>query len=329
MAVAIPVIDVSALAVGDADGIARVAAEIGAACRDIGFFYVAGHAVPAGLMDAVFTGATAFFARDTSEKRQVLFTAEGNRGYVPMKGEALDPNRPADLKEAFNIGLELAEDDPELAAGALFRARNLWPDLPGFRDTMLAYFDACHSLGRLLHRAFAHDLDLPEDFFEDKLDRPMAVLRLLHYPPSPPAVEAGQLGTGEHTDYGCVTLLATDGVGGLEVRTRAGEWLKAPHVPGAFVCNIGDCLMRWTNDVYVSTPHRVVSPSGRERYSVAFFLDPNPDAEVACLPTCATADRPARYAPIRGDQFLLSRLSPTYAGSGLAAKAPAREAAHG
>ena len=274
-------------------------------------------------MDEVFAASAAFFAQDEAAKRSVLYTASGNRGYVPMKGEALDPGRPADLKEAFNIGLELPADDPELLAGQMFRASNLWPEMAGFRETMLAYFDACHGLGRLLHRAFAVDLGLAPDFFEDKLDRPMAVLRLLHYPPAPARAEAGQLGAGEHTDYGCVTLLATDGVGGLEVRTRAGEWLKAPHVPGAFVCNIGDCLMRWTNDIYVSTPHRVVSPAGRERYSIAFFLDPNPDADIACLPNCATAERPARYAPIRGDAFLASRLSPTYEKSGLA-EAPGR-----
>ena len=204
----------------------------------------------------------------------------------------------------------------------MFRARNLWPDIGGFRDTMLVYFGACHDLGRSLHRAFALDLGLAPGFFEDKLDRPMAALRLLHYPEAPARPEAGQLGAGEHTDYGCVTLLATDGVGGLEVRTRAGEWLKAPRSSGAFVCNIGDCLMRWTNDIYVSTPHRVVSPSGRERYSIAFFLDPNPDADIACLPGCASAARPARYAPIRGDAFLLSRLSPTYEKSGLGQPEP-------
>lgn len=317
MAATIPIIDVSALVAGDSDGMAVVASKIGAACRDIGFFYVANHGVPRALMDAVFATSAAFFAQDEAVKRETLYSAAGNRGYVPMKGEALDPSKPADLKEAYNIGLELADDDLELLAGRMFRARNLWPAMPGFRDTMLAYFDACHSLGRALHRAFAGDLGLEPDYFDDKLDRPMAVLRLLHYPPALTASEAGQMGAGEHTDYGCVTLLATDGVGGLEVRNRAGEWLAAPHVPGAFVCNIGDCLMRWTNDVYVSTPHRVVSPPGQERYSVAFFLDPNPDADIACLPGCATPDRPARYAPIRGDAFLLSRLSPTYARSGL------------
>lgn len=317
MSTDIPVIDLSALLDGaDADPIATARA-VGAACRDVGFFYATNHCVSPALTEAAFEASAAFFSQPEAVKREVLYSSSGNRGYVPMKGEALDPSRPADLKEAYNIGLELADDDPELLEGRLFRARNLWPSMPGFRDTMVAYFDACHGLGRRIHRAVALDLGLAPDFFEDKLDRPMAVLRLLHYPPAPTRAEPGQLGAGEHTDYGCVTLLATDGVGGLEVRTRDGEWIAAPHVPGAFVCNIGDCLMRWSNDIYVSTPHRVISPAGRERFSIAFFLDPNPDADIACLPGCATRERPARYAPIRGDRFLLSRLSPTYAKSGL------------
>jgi isopenicillin N synthase-like dioxygenase len=152
---------------------------------------------------------------------------------------------------------------------------------------MLAYYDAVWKLGRRLHRAFAVDLGLPASFFEDKLDRPMATLRLLHYPPMPANPIAGQLGAGEHTDYGNLTLLATDGSGGLEVRTRAGDWIAAPTVEGALLCNIGDCLMRWTNDVYVSTPHRVVSRRGQERYSIAFFLDPTPRRWWPCC-------RPAR-----------------------------------
>lgn len=313
MADTIPIIDLSPLLSGTEDGLKKVAAEIGEACRGVGFFFVTGHGVPADLMERAFATSAAFFSADESVKRTALYSgASANRGYIPMKGEALDPSKPADLKEAFNIGLELPEDDPELLAGAMFRAKNLWPEMSGFKDTVLAYFDACHQLGVRLHRAFSVDLDLPKDYFDAMLDKPMAILRLLHYPPAPKTLEAGQLGAGEHTDYGCVTLLATDGVAGLEVRTRAGEWVKAPHVPGGFVCNIGDCLMRWTNDIYVSTPHRVVSPPGKERFSIAFFLDPNPDAEVACLPTCATEDAPARYAPIRGDEFLLSRLAPTY-----------------
>ena len=157
----------------------------------------------------------------------------------------------------------------------------------------------------------ATDLGLEPDFFADKFDAPMATLRLLHYPPHPEGAEAGQIGAGTHTDYGNVTILLPDDVGGLEVRRRDGTWISAPTVPGAYVCNIGDCLMRWTNDTYVSTPHRVVNRGGRERYSVAFFFDPNPDATVACLPGCADG-RPAKYAPISGADYLKSRLDATY-----------------
>jgi isopenicillin N synthase-like dioxygenase len=170
-------------------------------------------------------------------------------------------------------------------------------------------------LGRQLHRAFASDLGLDPLFFDDKLRKPMAILRLLHYPAGEERLASGQMGAGEHTDYGNLTLLANDEVAGLMVRTRDGTWIDAPLVPGAFICNIGDCLMRWTNDIYVSTPHKVVSPRHRDRYSVAFFLDPDPDATVACLPGCAAPDRPAKYAPVVAAEFLKSRLEPTYARS--------------
>jgi isopenicillin N synthase-like dioxygenase len=173
-------------------------------------------------------------------------------------------------------------------------------------------FDAVWALGRRLHRAVALDLGVVADFFEDKLDQPMATLRLLHYPPHPPTAATGQIGAGTHSDYGDITLLLTDEVAGLEARKRDGEWIAAPHIDGAFICNVGDCLMRWTNDVYVSTPHRVVNRAGRERYSVAFFMDPNPEAEIACLPTCTSADRPPRYEPITAADYLRQRLDATY-----------------
>lgn len=307
---AVPLIDVGGLyASRDADRNA-VARALGQASRETGFFYVAGHAVDRGLMERTFAAARAFFALPPAEKERIsIHHSPHNRGYVPFGGESLDPTKPADLKEAYNIGLDLKPDDPEVVAGAPFRGVNLWPDLPGFEQTMLAYYRATWDLGCLLHQAFAIDLGLAPGFFDDKLDRPMATLRVLHYPPMPAKREQGQLGAGEHTDYGNITLLATDDVGGLEVRTRSGDWVKAPPIAGTFVCNIGDCLMRWSNDTYVSTPHRVVNREGRERYSIAFFLDPNPEAVVATLPNTG----PSRYPPISGAEFLRSRLEPTYA----------------
>jgi isopenicillin N synthase-like dioxygenase len=312
----IPIIDVGPLC-ARAAGADEVARAIGSACRETGFFYVTGHGVGSALVRSVFEHARAFFAAPLALKEAVAFTgASGNRGWSRLGGERLDLTKPADLKEAFNIGLELAADDPELIAGKPFRGSNVWPDIAGFRATMLAYYEACLRLGRDLHRAFALDLGLAPDFFAPVFARPLATLRLLHYPPAPAMPSDGALGAGEHTDYGNVTLLATDAVGGLMVRHRSGRWLTAPAVADAFVCNIGDCLMRWTNDTYVSTPHKVVSPPGRDRYSVAYFLDANPDAEVACLPTCTGPGRPAKYPSVTAGDFLRSRLEPTYAKAG-------------
>jgi isopenicillin N synthase-like dioxygenase len=309
----IPVIDISPLVDGSLAQAQAVAKALGQACRDVGFFYIAGHGVPPALMKRVFDTSAAFFTGPASIREAVSFSGPGdNRGYIRLGGETLDPGKPPDVKEAFNIGLELPPDDPQMLARAPFRAANLWPEMPDFRDTMLDYFNRVWRLGRDLHRGFAIDLGLAPDYFETRLDRPNATLRLLHYPQSAVPLSEGQLGAGVHTDYGNVTLLATDAVGGLMVQDRSGRWLDAPVIPDTFVCNIGDCLMRWSNDVYVSTPHKVVNP-GKDRYSVAFFLDPNPDAVVACLPTCVSTDRPAKYAPITGAEFLRSRLEPTYA----------------
>jgi len=297
----------------------RVAAlghELGRAARDTGFFCITGHGIAPLLVNEMFTQSTQFFAQILAAKDALSIRhSPHNRGYVALGEERLDASKPGDVKAAFNIGLDLPPDDPDVLAGKPFRGVNVWPDattLPDFRATMLAYFDACHRLGMRLHRALAHDLGVAENFFDDKLDQPLATLRLLHYPPRPERFEAGQIGAGEHTDYGNITLLATDDAGGLEVRTRSGEWISPPTIAGALICNIGDCLMRWTNDIYVSTPHRVVNPIDRERYSIAFFLDPNPDAVVACLPSCVSSDRPARYAPTTGAAYLKSRLDATY-----------------
>src|SRR5258708_5523490 len=211
---AIPVIDISPLMDGSPAEAQAVAKAVGQACRGVGFFYISGHGVPPALMQRVFDSSAAFFTGPAAMREAVSFSGPGdNRGYIRLGGETLDPGKPADVKEAFNIGLELAPDDPELLARAPFRAANLWPDMPDFRDTMLEYFNAVWRLGRDLHRGFALDLGLERDFFETKLDKPNATLRLLHYPPVRGPLPDGQLGARAHTDYGNVTLLATDPLG--------------------------------------------------------------------------------------------------------------------
>ena len=305
------IINLAGLASGEPSAVRRVAAEIGRACRDVGFFYIRNHGVPDALLSGIFGCSQAFFASPGTVKDEFsIKRSRHNRGYVGIATESLNLVH-ADLKEAFNIGLDLLPSDPEVVAGRPFRGVNLWPKTPGFRETALAYFNAVWRLGIDLHLAIAADLGLPTSFFADKFDRPMATLRLLHYPPRT-ADQGDAPGAGEHTDYGSVTILLTDAVAGLEVRQRDGTWIKAPYMPGTFVCNIGDCLMRWSNDVYVSTPHRVTNPPGRDRYSVAFFLDPNPDALIECLSGCTEPGQAPKYPPILAADYLTQRLVATY-----------------
>jgi isopenicillin N synthase-like dioxygenase len=283
------------------------AGDLGRACRDTGFFLLAGHGIPPALTDQILREADRVFDLPTSDKEKLSILRHGqNRGWVAKGTERLDEKSgQVDRKEAFNIGLDLEHDDPRVLAGEPFRALNVWPDLPGFRATSLRYFDALWSLGVDLHRAVARDLGLPEDHFRASFDAPLATLRLLRYPPGTGA--EGEIGAGAHTDYGSLTLLLTDGEPGLQVRPRGRDWMDVPHAPGAFVVNIGDCLMRWTNDTYVSTPHRVRPPRHRRR-SVAFFLDPNPDAIIVPLPGTGIP----KYPAITGAAYLRSRLDATY-----------------
>jgi isopenicillin N synthase-like dioxygenase len=309
----VPLVDLGPLRDGSGAGLAQVAREIGAAARDIGFFGVINHGVPDAIVTAMFAAARDFFALPVAEKDALTIEqSSAYMGYARMELERLDPSRPGDMKESFNLGRERADDDPDIIAGTPFVGRNLWPALPGFRATMLRYFEALTATAFDVHRAMATDLGLPEHHFASKYDRPLTAMRVLHYPPHPGAFDGTQYGAGPHTDYGGVTLLAQDDTGGLEVRRRDGEWIAVPPVAGAFVCNIGDAMMRWTNDVYVSTAHRVVNRSGRERYSAALFCEPNPDAMIECLPACSSAANPPKYPPIAFADLLRSRLEPTY-----------------
>ncbi|MFW7266749.1 2-oxoglutarate and iron-dependent oxygenase domain-containing protein [Gluconacetobacter sp. Hr-1-5] len=292
----IPVIDIAPLRNGDDASRTDAAAAIGKACRETGFFYITGHGVALETVAALFAASRAFFSQPIETKDRLAMHRVGrNRGYVGLGVERLDTTALPDRKEAFNI----SPAEP---------GQDAWPDLPGWRALMTRYFETCLDLGAALHRGFARDLGVAEDFFADKFRNPMATLRLLRYPaPSDTATDAP--GAGAHTDYGNVTILAVNGVSGLQVRPRGGEWTDAPLIPGTFICNIGDCLMRWSNDVYVSTPHRVLRPAA-ERYAIAFFLDPDADAVVE--PIVSLAGDTPHYPPVTGHDYLQERLQATY-----------------
>lgn len=302
MTPAIPVLDWQRYA-GGTDR-AGFVADLGRACRKTGFFLLTHHGIPAPLIAEVFAHADAFFALPVAQKAPLDIRKNPyNRGWACQGSEALDEKSgQMDRKEAFNVGFDLPANDPRVQAGEPFRGVNVWPALPGFRETMLRYYAAALDLGVALHAAIGDDLGLPPGFFAPHFTAPMATLRVLRYPAGGKGI-----GAGAHTDYGSVTLLMTDGVAGLQVRPRGDDWADVPDIPGAYVVNIGDCLMRWTNDIYVSTPHRVRAPA-RVRRSIAFFLDPNPESMIAALPATGTP----RYPPVTGADYLRSRLNATY-----------------
>lgn len=302
----IPILDWSRFAnSSDRNGFVE---DLGKACRDTGFFLLGNHGISDALLSGVFQVGDTFFDLPEAKKAPLdLRNNNQNRGWTAFGAENLDDSQPGqvDRKEAFNIGLDLAPDDPRILNGEPFRGLNIWPDVPGFRETTLQYFNAVQQLATDLHRAIALDLGLDEHHFASMIDQPLATLRLLRYPPATGA--DGEIGAGAHTDYGSITLLATDGEPGLQVRPRGGDWMDVPQVDGALIVNIADCLMRWTNDIYVSTPHRVLPPKNARR-SIAFFFDPNPDAMIEALPGTGVA----KYPPVSGADYLRFRLDATY-----------------
>jgi isopenicillin N synthase-like dioxygenase len=298
MTARVPVIDIGALRSDDPAALRALADEIGSAARGIGFFSVVNHGIPADLIAAVFAQSAAFFAQNVQAKERVgIEQSPAYRGYARNGYEQFDEAHPADAKESFDVGPD----------------QNLWPDdLPGFQPAVQAYYDALYALTLAIHRPIALDLGLDEHFFASAFDGAIAIARLLYYPPHPGAFDGTLHGAAPHTDYGNITFLAQDDAGGLELQMRDGTWIDVPPTPGAFVCNIGDCLMRWSNDVYVSTLHRVVNRSGRARYSIAFFGDPAAGARVECLPSCTSAAHPAKYPPTTYGEYLRRRLTAAY-----------------
>lgn len=311
----LPVVDVTGLSSSDPEKRRAVGQALRQACLDKGFFYCAGHGIPAGLIDAVFAETRAFFDLPLETKELVAKEKSFcNRGYETLGGQTLQAGAKPDLKEGYYIGLELPEDDPRVVARKFNHGPNQWPqDLPGFRPAMRAYHAAMLDLAERLMRGLALSLDLEENHFDGFVRDPLAILRLLHYPPHPPQAGSDELGAGAHTDFGGLTLLLQDEVGGLQVFDNASQgWIAAQPIPGTFVINLGDMIARWTNDRYRSTLHRVINASGRERYSIPFFFTGNPDFEVSCIPTCLAPGETPLYPPITVEQHLQSMYSKTY-----------------
>ena len=289
----VPVVDAAPLSGrGDKQAIAR---DIRWALTNTGFMYIKNHGVDPALINAAFTEAKAFFALPHDEKLKLHMRHSGPalRGYLDIAGENTAPGETEDLKECIDLG-------PEYAGPARpFRGANPWPEgVPGFRDTMTIYLETLRELARRLMGGIALSLDLDEDYFEAMMKDPVTIHRLLHYPPQSGRIKADKIGIGAHTDYGCITILAQDEVGGLQVLNRDSNWVEVPPIAGTFVINIGDMMQRLTNDLYLANYHRAINTGGRDRYSMPLFFDVDYETVFAPLPNCISNDNPARYEPM-------------------------------
>lgn len=292
-----------------------VADKVGEACRTSGFFYITNHQVPQTLIERVYRVANEFYSLPDEQKLQYDINRSGrHRGYVAIGETTADSHDQTafDLHEAYEVSLELPNTDPDYLAGNIMYGPNIWSDRPlDFQSVIYSYFESVLSLGRALFRCFALALALPETYFDDKISKPMAQLRILHYPPQVGTVNPKHLGIGAHTDYECFTILAQSAPG-LQVRNNLGQWIEAPPIPGTFVVNVGDVMARWTNDIFTSTVHRVVNATGEKRFSLPFFFGANYNAIIECLESCQSEERPARYKPITAGECTVKNITAAY-----------------
>ena len=311
----IPVIDFAAMHGDDPAAKAAVGEAVRDACTNAGFFYAINHNVPRDIIDATFSAAHRFFDLPMHEKQSIsVEKSDAMRGYTPLLGENTDPDNNGDLHEGFDLALDLPETDPDVVAGVFGYAPNQWPNgLDGFREALMAYHDAAREFGTSIFQAFALALELPENYFADAITKPMAHMRVLHYPDQNSAQDEKQIGIGAHSDYECFTILCTDDVPALQVLNQEGKWIQAPPMKDAFIVNVGDLMARWTNNYFQSTVHRAINSSGKRRYSIPFFFGVNSQEVVEVLSSCQSDENPPKYKPITAGDYIRSRFDDTYA----------------
>ena len=304
----IPVIDLGPLRNGGDPK--PVADALHRASREVGFIYVANHGIPETLIDETRAAALDFFRSPDDQKNQVA-VSEKHRGYLGRGGATMQTGDKPDLKESFIFGYEDAhgvtpEDHP-------LRGANHWPDfMPVLKGRALTYFQAAHEVAHHLMRGFAIGLGKDADFFLRTTAMPMSRASFVYYPPQDASMGSDQFGVGPHTDFGVLTVLCQDDVGGLQVQDAGGEWVMAPPIEGTLVVNVGDLLARWTNGFYRSTPHRVVNSSGRERLSLVLAYDPEPETMIDPRALFG-ADVETGSEPITCGDYLIWRFAKSFA----------------
>jgi isopenicillin N synthase-like dioxygenase len=303
----IPTLDIAPYLKGAPGGRDLVADQLREIARTVGFFYLTGHGIPQDLIDRLFEESRRFHALPSAVKSAVPYVDNGSfkSGYQPCSADdyqRTNVNIISDAKpnllskfscnrEGGSGGLSMSEEERRASV-------NVWPEnLPGFKETVLAYHAGIERLGRQFLPLWATSLQLPEDFFDRFFATPHVTLSLLHYPPQKEIGER-QYGIAPHTDNALMTFLAQSNVPGLAVRMPSGHWREVDIVPGTLLVNTGNLIVHWTNGEYLSTKHRVINGNAVDRYSVPVFFGPSGDALIEVLPTCRSPQRPARYEPI-------------------------------
>ena len=311
----IPIIDISPL-VGPHDNqnsVRKTAKEIENACKNIGFFYVKNHQIPQNHLDAVILVMQEFFNLPEEEKMKIhIGNSDVFRGYTPLGKELT--NAKYDWHECVDFGLDLEPNHPEVIAGNQLLGPNQWPEnQPNFRKALERHWDLMILLGRRITEGLAMSLGFDKKKFARFMNKSHSFMRISNYPPYGKDQEenVGD-GIGAHIDYGFLTILLQDNIGGLEVKNADNEWVSAPMIPGTFLINIGHMIQRWTNDYYKATVHRVIPPKHETRCSLPFFFEPNFDAIVVPLDTFCSKNNPPRYKPFHFGNYLESKFTTSY-----------------
>ncbi|PHX61030.1 MAG: 2OG-Fe(II) oxygenase [Actinobacteria bacterium] len=310
-----PVIDLSGLGTS-AGADAQIGLDVVQAYGEVGFGYVVNHGISPDLVASVFELSRRFHGQPLERKLAIELNSQ-HRGYIPFKtstdvNSSLEKVTKPNQSESFMMMNELGNDHPDVLAGAYLAGSNQWPEgIPDFKETLIEYHDAMSRLARSIIDVIAKSLG-DDGLLSSSFDSPTTWLRLLHYPPQTPLAPADEYGSAPHRDFGAITLLAQDDVGGLSVRTAGETWAEVPAMAGSFVMNVGDMLSRWSNGRLLSTPHRVTNRSGRERYSVPFFFDPHVSTVIEPLPSCLAPGELPASPPLVFGEFLRSELESAY-----------------
>ncbi|KAJ0115024.1 hypothetical protein J7T55_001432 [Diaporthe amygdali] len=315
----IPTIDLGALDSPSLEDRKKIARDIYEACSQCGFFYIENHGISKVVIAETLDLLKQFFALDIEAKMDAhVHKNPAIRGYEPMLETRLDPTTKGDIKEAFTMGDCAIEPEQGYVGKTghqpppyITKPQNIWPPkAPWWREGLYKYYNTMLPLAMKLTRIFALAFDLDENEFDKYFKFPITGMRALYYPPTPASEGAPNIGLGAHADFSWLTLVLQDSVPALEVLNKDGIWVDAPPKPGTFVCNVGQYLERQSNGKFQATVHRVRNRTGRERYSLPFFLTPDPDADLEVLDCCVDKGEDPKYEKVNVGDFYVQKALP-------------------